>query len=45
MKLTSSQVLEAYETQLRHLQKELHIIQQEFEDWEKATSGELDLRK
>lgn len=43
IKLICSQALEAYDTQLRHLQKELHLIQQEFEDWEKATSGELDL--
>jgi hypothetical protein len=34
------QALEAYDTQLRHLQKELHLIQQEFEDWEKMTGGD-----
>ena len=42
-KLTRFQALESYDTQLRHLQKELHLIQQEFQDWEKATSGDLDV--
>lgn len=30
----SPQTLEAYEIQLRHLQKELSLVQQEFEEWE-----------
>lgn len=31
------QTLEAYDTQLRHLQKELNLVSQEFEDWEKIS--------
>jgi len=31
------QALEAYDTQLQHLQKELNLVLQEFEDWEKIS--------
>lgn len=38
------QILEAYETQLRHLHKELQLVQQEYADWEKFSTGrETDL--
>jgi len=30
--------LEAYDTQLRHLQKELQLVQQEYDDWDKQSS-------
>jgi len=33
--LTAKKALEAYETQLRHLQKELQLVQQEYDDWDK----------
>jgi len=33
------QTLEAYDTQLRHLQEELQHVQQEFDDWEKITNA------
>jgi len=36
-RLTCSQILEAYDTQLRHLQKELQLVQQEYADWEKLS--------
>jgi nuclear pore complex protein Nup54 len=36
-KLTRFQTLEAYDIQLRHLQKELDLVQQEFEDWDKIS--------
>jgi hypothetical protein len=35
--IDSLQTLEAYEIQLRHLQKELDLVQQEFDDWEKLS--------
>jgi nuclear pore complex protein Nup54 len=38
--LTSSQILEAYDTQLRHLQKELQLVQQEYEDWQKLSKAQ-----
>lgn len=31
------QTLEAYDTQLRHLQKELDLVSQEFADWDKIS--------
>jgi nuclear pore complex protein Nup54 len=34
-----TQILEAYDTQLRHLHKELQLVQQEYEDWEKFGRG------
>ena len=34
-----SQILEAYDTQLRHLHKELQLVQQEYQDWEKFSKG------
>ncbi|KAJ9602233.1 Nucleoporin nup57 [Cladophialophora chaetospira] len=33
----AKKTLEAYEIQLRHLQKELGLVQQEFEEWEKLS--------
>ncbi|OAL26862.1 hypothetical protein AYO20_09895 [Fonsecaea nubica] len=33
----AKKTLEAYEIQLRHLQKELELVQQEFEEWEKIS--------
>ncbi|KIX09728.1 uncharacterized protein Z518_00809 [Rhinocladiella mackenziei CBS 650.93] len=33
----AKKTLEAYDTQLRHLKKELDLVQQEFEDWEKIS--------
>lgn len=43
----SYQILDAYDTQLRHLQKELQLVQQEYEDWEKLskTNGSEPLRR
>lgn len=32
------QILEAYETQLRHLQKEMQLVQQEYDDWQKLAT-------
>ena len=37
LSLTHSQILDAYDTQLRHLQKELRLVQQEYEDWERLS--------
>lgn len=34
---TAKQILDAYDTQLRHLQKELQLVQQEYADWEKLS--------
>lgn len=31
------QTLEAYDTQLRHLQKELNLVSEEFEDWDRIS--------
>ncbi|EXJ60611.1 hypothetical protein A1O7_04764 [Cladophialophora yegresii CBS 114405] len=40
----AKKTLEAYEIQLRHLQKELDLVQQEFEEWEKISKDrEIDL--
>jgi len=33
------QVLDAYDVQLKHLQTELQLVQQEFEDWERAANS------
>lgn len=33
------QILEAYETQLRHLHKELQLVQTEYEDWQQFSQG------
>ncbi|KPI36481.1 Nucleoporin nup44 [Cyphellophora attinorum] len=35
----AKEILEAYETQLRHLHKELQLVQQEYGDWEKLSKG------
>lgn len=36
------QALEAYDVQLRHLQKEMQLVQEEYEDWEKGLKPETD---
>jgi len=33
----AKKTLEAYDIQLRHLQKELDLVEQQFEDWEKIS--------
>lgn len=45
--LTSFQILDAYDTQLRHLHKELQLVQQEYDDWERLakTNGSESLRR
>ena len=37
---SAKKALEAYDTQLRHLQKELELVQQEYADWEKTSGGQ-----
>ncbi|KAK5056732.1 hypothetical protein LTR84_012264 [Exophiala bonariae] len=35
--MAAKKTLEAYDTQLRHLQKELDLVSQEFQDWDKIS--------
>ncbi|ERF76610.1 hypothetical protein EPUS_04430 [Endocarpon pusillum Z07020] len=37
----AKKALEAYDVQLRHLQKEMQLVQEEYEDWEKGLKPEM----
>lgn len=37
--LTREQTLSAYDTQLKHLQKEMQLVQEEYADWEKLSKA------
>jgi len=42
--LTISQTLDAYDTQLQHLQKELRLVHEEYADWERQAAHSNHLR-